>query len=526
LYDIYTGSSWRSPNRTLIWSYTDFDDGTTGNFTHTCYYLLKPYGNTLDARMTVYNCSSVYDKVFKGLEFDAVLYDNTAPYVKESYLDDSSLAETGKLRLIVRYSEPVYENEKNSVSVKLGNSSTYHSFDYVGGNFTDTHYYEFDTNAGQPIFRANVSTYSISIGSTVKDLAYILNANKAVKNNSLDDTRTSSAKKKIISRTGNNINYRVPDLSIELEDSVYKDTKYRTDYNGYVYLGTTDPDNPNLTSGVTDGELYYVWNTNDTMIKDASKFESRVDYSGGEPVSVTLRGKTVKNLAGVKEFIGGEWIMEYKATSFVVDGVKYIIDDYDRNTGVNRFRAEGMTNSHEFDGITAYSCTMDNKIFTFNGATVTIERAGEYYLHVYGNSEYNLKSYATFGPYKIDGAAPVIDVNILDENNTMRVKTFDMTFTDRPDDASGIPGNASGCRDLVINVRRLTENGTYENYSANIIKDGSVTTKYRNVFKKNISGVWNYYSSVNDLDDTEEKLDPLIYGLMGGTRETFEISFT
>lgn len=114
-----------------------------------------------------------------------VLVDTKAPTVKSWHIDKNTIHVGEKLRLSVRFSEPVNVTGKNPiVTANVKNSLTTIDFTYAGGAGTDTLYFEFDPS----LYPGELSIEGITVSSvshfdSICDYAY----NMSKKNNYLTE---------------------------------------------------------------------------------------------------------------------------------------------------------------------------------------------------------------------------------------------------------------------------------------------------------------------------------------------------
>jgi|GEM_PF-2480705 len=108
----------------------------------------------------------------------AILIDSTAPTVQSWHIDHNTIRVGDKLRLSIRFSEPVYVSGKNPVvTANVVGALTGIDFNYAGGAGTDTLYFEFDPSASSVEVNAEAITIaSVSNFDSICDYAY--NASK------------------------------------------------------------------------------------------------------------------------------------------------------------------------------------------------------------------------------------------------------------------------------------------------------------------------------------------------------------
>lgn len=176
----------------------------------------------------------------------STLIDTTKPTVVGWYLDEHPLKVGEKMRLSVRFSEPVYINGKTPI-VNARSKNNNLEFKYKGGAGTDTLYFEYDPeNDVGDIVIDEVIFDSISYQGSIVDYAY--NVNKENNKADLSELPKDSYKCNLDSRT--------PSVSMT------NDIKSNPVRNTVVNLA--------LTKVSTGAILYYSW----TMDSDAP-----VDYA-------------------------------------------------------------------------------------------------------------------------------------------------------------------------------------------------------------------------------------------------------
>lgn len=227
--------------------------GNKNAFVDSVFYKTDPYNGKLDMAWIIWNKNKEVDIEFSRVWFLMTLIDETSPTVVGQYIDDSKMESDGKMRMYVRFNEPVVAAGKKSIEVKLNNSATPYYADYVEGNYTDTLVYEITP----PPINITSVTYQLPTND-IGDMAYNLDKYKVIRNNKLqntDQTRTFTI-------LGGNINNVKPNLTIDKESN----PTYKNNYNLMVSIN----DNGNLD--LKEGTLYYEWS------KDSNK-ENKNDAS-------------------------------------------------------------------------------------------------------------------------------------------------------------------------------------------------------------------------------------------------------
>lgn len=124
----------------------------------------------------------------------AILIDSTAPTVESWHIDHNTIRVGDKLRLSIRFSEPVYVSGKNPVvTANVVGALTGIDFNYAGGAGTDTLYFEFDPSASNVEVNAEALTIaSVSNFDSICDYAYnVSKLNNKVGTNSVTLPRNS-----------------------------------------------------------------------------------------------------------------------------------------------------------------------------------------------------------------------------------------------------------------------------------------------------------------------------------------------
>ncbi|MBE5763822.1 MAG: hypothetical protein E7338_06365 [Clostridiales bacterium] len=230
LYWIQSGDAWYASNNSLY---------------NSMFYKINPYNGVYDSAVAVYNKNREVDIEAKDIWVFMTLIDDICPTVVGSYVDDSLLGSTGKLRLYVRFNEPVYSSKKHSLSVRFNNSSIWKSADYVAGNYSDTLVYEIAADA----IDIKSITYQLP-SDDIGDMSYNLDSYKNIKNNKVQNT-DQNRNFEFINGPINNI---TPKLAIDLD----KSSNPNNIYNLLISM------NDNGALALNRGTIYYDWTTQDT----------------------------------------------------------------------------------------------------------------------------------------------------------------------------------------------------------------------------------------------------------------------
>ena len=200
------------------------------------------YTYVVQSRYGVYTYYKLPGRNLNDILGYSLLVDNKAPTIQSWHIDHNTLTVGEKLRLAVRFSEPVYISGKEPyVYANVTGTNYAVTFTYAGGVGTDTLYFEFDPST----FSAEINAAGISLGelknySSICDYAY--NASK--KNNV--------------------VGWPTIPKDTEWDNSCSLDTRIpRIDLDGNFYLPSTAQRTvtvPLSISKVTSGaEIEYSW---------------------------------------------------------------------------------------------------------------------------------------------------------------------------------------------------------------------------------------------------------------------------
>lgn len=217
--------------------------------TYNVMYYNEPYNGVLNTGFEVYNTNYAYDRECSDYEIQMALVDDTAPKILESYVDTTGLSSTGKLKIIIRFSEPVYSVSKKDLVVHFNNNATNYYATYAAGNYTDTLTYEING------LHTNISKLTYELPSNdIYDLSYSLDEYSVEHNNGIANT-DSAYEATIIN---GNINYTKPEITAEKTGS----SDYHSYYNFIVNISDVS------AGGIASGDLYYEWSDSQTMPTD------------------------------------------------------------------------------------------------------------------------------------------------------------------------------------------------------------------------------------------------------------------
>ena len=240
----------KKPYKTIYWK----SKGSTwyasqGSLTYNVMYYNEPYNGVLNTGFEVYNTNYAYDRECSDYEIQMALVDDTAPRILESYVDTTGLSSTGKLKIIIRFSEPVYSISKKDLVVHFNSNATNYYATYAAGNYTDTLTYEIDGP------HTNISKLTYELPSKdIYDLSYSIDEYSVEHNIGITDT-DSQYEATILN---GNINYTVPKITAEMTES----SSYHNYYNFIVSISDVS------AGGITSGDLYYEWSDSQTMPTD------------------------------------------------------------------------------------------------------------------------------------------------------------------------------------------------------------------------------------------------------------------
>ncbi len=230
---IQEGDTWYAGNGSIVSS------GVVG---------VDPYEGVLDAGLAIYNNADEQDRKAKNIYMFLALIDDRVPEVIGEYIDDSDLKTTGKLKIYIRFSEPVMSARTNEdLPITINNGTATYYATYLDGNYSDTLVYEFDTTN----VRANIKDVSYQFPTdNIGDLAHNIDEYGVITNNRLP--RDFTDKSRTLNFLNGEVNLLTPKLTVDLTSS----SKSQNIYNILVSI------NDNGERNIADGVLYYTWDKN------------------------------------------------------------------------------------------------------------------------------------------------------------------------------------------------------------------------------------------------------------------------
>ena len=231
-------------NRSGTWYADD------GAFINTTFYKIQPYNGVLDVGLAVRNNDGDQDRMANRIWMFLKLIDDKVPQIIGEYADPSEIISTGKLKLYVRFNEPVFASQWNTskgsaLEVKFNNGSSAKYATYVGGNYTDTLVYELDVS---DIPKANITKISYQLpNNDIGDMAINRDSKKNIINNKLSLEFTNTTRTMTI--LDGSINLLSPTLTADITSS----SNPKNNYNIIVSM------NDNGEKDLNEGTLYYEW---------------------------------------------------------------------------------------------------------------------------------------------------------------------------------------------------------------------------------------------------------------------------
>ena len=416
IYWIQNGNTWYASNRAFL---------------NSTFYKVDPYNGVLDSGVAVFNTNSEFDRQVKNIYLLLKLVDDRTPEIVGEYVDDSSFETDQKLRIMLRFNEPVYSSKINtqassSLAVRLNNSATTYEAKYVEGNYTDTLVYEFTPP------KAKITSISYQLPTLdIGDMACNLDIYKNIKNNLIP--RTVTDVERVIELDGD-INLSRPTIKVDTASS----NDYHNIYNLMLSI------NGNGESDLNTGTVYYSFTKSQYFIQPSHP--SSYDHS-------------------------------YR-----------IVEDDMGSFGIT------LTKNTELD--------IGN---------------GTYYLHVLAISDYGLKTYDCFGPYKLDVEPPVV-INKTPSVNELQYKEFELEFMNKD--------NGVELNDLKLVAKYYNSEGKLVSKSLDLITDGVIESNLRYIVSVSDTTNSRIYKYKSDISSDAEYKDTFISALMGlNPRLDIDISF-
>ncbi len=279
------------------------------------FFKVEPKKNMYGVGLACKNNCTCLDMYYHGGNVYMRMLDEKVPEVVSSYIDDTALARTGKLRLILRFSEPVHLSAKNNdslVSVYFNGEGLKREFRYLAGEYTDTLCYEWDakTDVSYKTYRYEFDSVSADIAKDeICDFAYNINSYKKVSNNT---TGSFSQKTFLdIQKKGENfqIDYLKPSIKLTQKTS------------GYSKQHTFKVSLPNVPYGT----IYYRWDTSKEEDRKLSNFEDFTVYNEETSPNVSIDYSTKDTQKYYLHIIAISpyGVMQYETSNFVLfDNIK------------------------------------------------------------------------------------------------------------------------------------------------------------------------------------------------------------
>ena len=243
IYKPFKTIYWKSKEKTWY--------ASKDSLTYNVMYYNKPYNGVLNAGFSLYNSNREEDREVRDYYIQMALVDDEAPSVLSSYVDTTGLANSKKLKIVIRFSEPVYAAKKEGIEVQFNNDNTNYFASYVSGNYTDTLTYEIDFT----YLRANISKVRFNLKSSdIYDLSYRIDENLGEYNIGLADNGKTYEAKLI----DGNINYTNPVITAQISES----RVFKTYYSFNVSISDV------TNGGIEAGDLYFEWTDSATLPSD------------------------------------------------------------------------------------------------------------------------------------------------------------------------------------------------------------------------------------------------------------------
>jgi hypothetical protein len=116
------------------------------------------------------------DRTFNNWKTEFIMFDKTTPTISSYYIEP--IISSKKIRLAIRFSEPIHTDNPSSLQLNAypngtNNATSNLHFNYVGGNFTDTLYFDCDMSSYN--YQTNISYLQFSTQNgfnSIYDFAY------------------------------------------------------------------------------------------------------------------------------------------------------------------------------------------------------------------------------------------------------------------------------------------------------------------------------------------------------------------
>ena len=224
----------------------------SGSVYDSVFWKTPVYNGTLDYGLSIYNGSGSWDREVHHIWMFLTLFDTKKPTIVGQYSEFN--AESGTIRIYLRFSEPVYSCKKGPLSVNLNDKSKNYFADYVCGNYSDTLVYEIAADE-TPNFKITSMRYELPT-EDVGDMAYIVDAYKKTNNNLVQNTD----KKRDLTLIEGNIDLSRPQLAVD-------NAKSEKAHNIYNLMLSA---NGNGEGSFNQGTIYYTWSKEEYLPNPSS----------------------------------------------------------------------------------------------------------------------------------------------------------------------------------------------------------------------------------------------------------------
>ena len=394
---------------------------------------IEPYNGVLDTGFAVFNNNKEYDREVRDIYQHLLLVDSTMPEILGEFIDDSEYKTSGKLKIYIRFSEPVMmARTKEQLQITINNGTHYYYGDYVEGNYSDTLVYEVDA----PTENIRDVKYQFP-NDNVGDLAFNVDEFGVVRNNRLPSELTN--KDRTLTFLNGAVNLLEPKITVDIENSP-------NPHNIYNILVSI---NNNGEKDIKDGKLYYTFDTTEEWVKegtttaltdeelaDAGLYKNTHEFTPEENGSLTLT--LVKNESeGIES--GTYYLHMFAISNYGLTDVKtsgpYVLDgDPPTANQLQPSPNELKNKTYKLD-LTKKNTEVDNIFVKFkytdkNGASQ------EKLVQIIGNTtpieSIKSKVRITDGEnniiYEYDSAIEDAEITqIMNENNFQRIE-FDVSF--------------------------------------------------------------------------------------------------
>ena len=255
-------TSIKTEGRTLRWfQQTDEWYADKNSFIETGAVKIEPYNGVLDTGLAVFNDNKEFDIDVRKVHEYLSLVDSKTPEILGEFVDDSELKTNNKLKIYIRFNEPVMidgtngQGGSNWLPVYFNGSSSYEPAYYVEGNYTDTLVFEVEPP------QVNIRDIKYQLPTDlIGDLAYNLDEYKVVQNNRF--SREFTDKDRTLTFLNGAVNLLKPTLAIDQASSPSANP-----HNIYNILLSI---NNNGEKDIKDGTLYYTFDTTEEWVKEGT----------------------------------------------------------------------------------------------------------------------------------------------------------------------------------------------------------------------------------------------------------------